>query len=244
MVELRSEWEFDTWHGDILAVREEVRFCWGAAGQLEEPGGCLFSEESFFLEREESFREAGYRRERERFERRGGCHGRLWEILESWSLSWGRETIFLELRGRLQREVVAFREAAEIFRGEGYEKKEKARGWLEWERVRFRWFFWEIAWREGCLREACRDSAGMRELWGGFLESEEQETVRGSGAFGCWLLEEPFGRKILSWVFTEDRATSHNSKHPAEEETFRFGYYGFHVRFHSSYFSYLMLCDF
>ena len=39
--------------------------------------------------------------------------------------------IFLELRGRLQREVVAFREAAEIFRGEGYEKKEKARGWLE-----------------------------------------------------------------------------------------------------------------
>ena len=51
-------------------------------------------------------------------------------------------------------------------------------------------------------------------------------------------------RRILSWGFTQDRATSHNSKHPAEEETFRFGYYGFYVRFHSSYFSYLILCDF
>ena len=26
MVELRSEWEFDTWHGDILAVSEERIF--------------------------------------------------------------------------------------------------------------------------------------------------------------------------------------------------------------------------
>ena len=66
-----------------------------------------------------------------------------------------------------------------------------------------------------------------------------RRTREGKDCFSSSLL-----RGILSGALTRDGAVSCSPRHLVEEETFRYGYYGFPVYFHSSYLSCLILCDF